>query len=589
MIEKIKNKCSLLIKDLLERFTTYLPVIVLGVLLCFTIILIIGEPVVVVGVASMLTIKNLYKTTFSLHNYIRHAIELLSIVLLGTLACFNIFIAIIINATLLFYFAFVYSDNFKLGGYFTLALQLLLMQYQGAIPLYHLSYRLLCYLYCIAVGGVFLLLCNNLFNKHQDNDYVIKGCNVVADMLKSLLGEKSLKKEDLFTLTTGFCKENYIQMCNQGYVLDETQKHNFLALVTLQQLSDLVYDSSEKLGELSQQDIEYFTALHEHFTKAKTLKRLAIELSNFVNDNSLSNPQLSSLWKKYLLRLSSYLKYNSKPVIKTSLKTAYKFRRLVMQKRFSLASYCTRNALQLASIIAIGCFIASLIPLKQTMVIPIIALCVLTIYPHNKFRETAKSGIGVILCVALYMLVLGVIPLEIRLAVTMIISTIGIFLCNSTFGQSIFAMQLITGVMYPTSIIGADALVKIVFIFLAFLLAGLLAKWIFHTVDIRRYKLHIGDLAQINWTELSYLSRAKLNEATDHYICEMMIIQHLLVDHLSNSTDEQIAGNKIRYSNMLSYNCDLLSEICYAITILKLSKLPYEWMLAMKKRLTNIF
>ncbi len=589
MIEKIKEKCLAGLKALPDRFIMYLPVVILGVVLCLSIIFIIGEPVVVVGVATILTVKGLYKTTFSLQNYIRNAIELFVIVLFGTLACFNLFLTIAINAVFLFYFAYVYSDNFKLGGYFTLVLQLLLMQYQGAVPFNHLGYRLLCFLYCIAVCGIFLLIFNNLFNKHQDSIYVTKGCKAIADMLNSLLGEKSPVKVDMFALTTDFCKENYINMCNQGYVLDETAKHNFLALMTLQQLSDLIYDSATKLGVLTQQDIDYFTKLQKHFIKAKSLKRLAMEISNFVKDNSLSNPQLSSLWKKYLLILSGYLKYNAKPVIKSDLKNAYKFRRLVMQKRLSLSSYCTRNALQLAAIVTIGSVLAALIPLKQSTVIPIVALAVLTVYPHKRFRETVSGGVVVIFCIVFYMLLLGILPLEVRIPVAIIICVIGMFLCNNAFGQSIFAVQLITGVMYPTSIIGVDALVKMLFVVIAFVLTGLLAKWIFHTADIRRYKLHIGDLAQLNWTELSFLSRSKLNESTDHYLCEMMMIQHLLVDHLSNGSDEQVASNRIRYSNMLSYNCDLLSEIAYALTILRLSKLPYDWMLAMKKRLTNIF
>lgn len=589
MIEKIKNYCTTGVKELKNRFIMYLPVIILGIALCFSIIFIIGEPVVVVGVVAMLSIKGLYKTTFNLQNYIRYALEFFVIVLFGTLACFNFFLAIIINAVLLFCFAYVYSDNFKLGGYFTLSLQLLLMQYQGAIPFNHLGYRLLCCVYCIAVCGVFLLVFNNLFNKHNDSKYVTKGCKAISDMLSSLISEEVNQKEDIFSLTTNFCKENYIDMCNQGYILDETAKHNFLALMTLQQLSDLIYDSATKLGELTQQDIDYFSKLQKHFEKQKSLKRLAIELSNFVDDNSLSNPQLSSLWKKYLLTLSGYLKYNAKPVIKTSLKTAYKFRRLVMQKRFSLSSYCTRNALQLVSIITIGCVLAWLIPLKQTILIPIMSLAVLTVYPNGKFRNTIKGGAEVVLCIAFYMLILTLLPLELRVAVAIILSIIGVFLCNSSFGQSIFAVQLVAGVMYPTTMVGADSLVKILFVVMAFVLAGLLAKWIFHTIDIRRYKLHIGDLAQLNWTQLSFLSRATLNEGTEHYLCEMMMIQYLLVDHLSNGTEQQIISDKIRYSNMLSYNCDLLSEIAYALTILRLSKLPYDWMLAMKKRLTNIF
>ena len=68
-----------------------------------------------------------------------------------------------------------------------------------------------------------------------------------------------------------------------------------------------------------------------------------------------------------------------------------------------------------------------------------------------------------------------------------------------------------------------------------------------------------------------------------------MFIQHLMLEHISNSSKDLVDSNRIRYSNMLSFNCDLLTEIAYAMTVLKPVALPREWIIAMKKRLTNVF
>ena len=62
-----------------------------------------------------------------------------------------------------------------------------------------------------------------------------------------------------------------------------------------------------------------------------------------------------------------------------------------------------------------------------------------------------------------------------------------------------------------------------------------------------------------------------------------------MVDHLNSCSVDKNENGKVRYSGMLSFNCDLLTEIAYAMTILKPKMLPKGWITAMKKRLTNIF
>lgn len=589
MINKLKNSCITGLNNLATNFLMYLPVAILGIIMCFSINAIFGAELVVVGLVSILSIKELYKTTFNTANYLRKAGYLLLVVVMGTLASVNVMVGAFINFVLIFAFAFIFCDNLSVGKFFIMSLQLLLMQYPGYIPINEILPRLLCYLFCVGVGGAFLLLFNNIFRKHKDNQYVLKGCEEIANKLKSLLDDSTNGKLDLFALTTDFCKSKYKGMLNQDYLLDEATKNDFLALMTMEQLSDLIYDTPAKLGELAENDRVYFEELIKYFSKIKSLKRLSINLSNFVDDYSLSNPQLSSLWKKYILTLSGYLKYRGKPVIKTSVREAVKFRISVLKKRFTTTSYNLRNALQMAIIVTICAALSELLPISDAVLCPITALAVLSVPYEKRIKLTFTGAVGIIAVAVAYMGMLKMFPFDARVPVAFIISVLCMATSKSIFASVAFSTQLLSAVLFPSACISPEVLLKIVYVAVGCILSFLLVEWIFSTPKSQRYKLHTSDLAQFDWSAVHHLEHIRLDDPTKNYLCEIMLIQHLMVEHINNSSDEKVESNKIRYSSMLSFNCDLLTEIAYALTILRPNKLPKDWVLAMKKRLTNIF
>lgn len=589
MVNKLKNGCVEWLNSLATNFLMYLPVAVLGILMCFAINAIWGAELIVVGLVSILTIKELYKTTYNTANYLRNAGYLLLIVIMGTLASVNIFAGVAINFVLVLAFAFIFCDNLSVGRFFIMSLQLLLMQYQGYVGIAELLPRLLCYLFCMAVGGVFLLLFNNLFRKHRDNQYVLKGCQEIADKLKSLLDENANGSVDLFSLTTEFCKSKYEGVLNQDYILDEASKNDFLALMTMEQLSDLIYDTPSKLPELNENDRAYFEELIRYFSKIKTLKRLSINLSNFVDEYSLSNPQLSSLWKKYILTLSGYLKYRGKPVVKTNVKEAVKFRASVLKKRFSISSYNLRNALQMSIVVTLCALISQILPISDAMLCPITALAVLSLKQENRLKLTIIGSVGVIAVSVAYMGILKMFPFDARVPVAFIVSVLCLITARSLFARIAFSTQLLSAVLLPSAVISPEALLKILYVAVGCAVAWFFLEWVLSTPKSQRYKLHTSDLAQFDWSAIHQFEHTRLDDPTKNYLCEIMLIQHLMVEHISNSSNEKVESNKIRYSSMLSFNCDLLTEIAYALTILRPSKLPKDWVLAMKKRLTNIF
>ncbi len=589
MFNKLKNGCISGLKGLATNFLTYLPVAVLGIILCFSVKAIFGAGYILVALVSLLSVKGLFKTTLNTSNYLRNAVYLLFIVLMGTLAGLNIFAGIFINLVLIFAFAFIFCDNFKEGKLFMFTLQLLLMQYQGHITANMLLPRMLSCVFCIAVGGVFLTLYNNMFRKRKDNIYVLNGCEEIAQKLKALLDDNSKGKIDLFNLTTSFCKDEYDKMLNQDYLLDEAIKNDFLALMTLEQMSDLIYDTPAKLGKLTDNDKAYFEELVKYFSKIKSLKRLSINLSNFVDEYRLSNPQLSSLWKKYILTLASFLKYRGKPVIKTSVKEAVAFRYSVLKKRFTITSQNFRNALQMSLFVTVCTALAQLISISDIILCPIALTAIMAISQDKRLKLTLIGCTGIIAVASIYMWGLKIVPFESRVTVAIIASIICLTTVKNIFAVVAFSTQLLSCIYFESATISPEAMLKIMYVIFACLFGLLLTEFVLATPKSQRYKLHTSDLTQFDWSAMHQLENVRLDDPRKSYLCEIMLIQHLMVDHISNSSTSKIESNKIRYSSMLSFNCDLLSEIAYALTILRPSKLPKDWVLAMKKRLTNIF
>ncbi|MBQ7521552.1 MAG: hypothetical protein IJU14_01575 [Clostridia bacterium] len=596
MFTKLKDNFVVLIKDIWKTFKHYLPVSVMGIALCFIVNAIYGSDMICIAVVCIITLKELFDTTFNVFNYIRQFTLLLMIITIGIFGGLNPFVATAVNLLVVGVVSFVFGDNFHFGGMsFTVCLQLLLMEYARAMDLYRIPFAyvctLICFVYSVACLCLFHVIANSTFVRKKDNPYVLDGCKAIANKLKIFINKEHIKKDrDLFLITKDFCKATHGAFVNQGCLLDETQKKHLLSLMTLQQISDLIYDTKSKLPELNEDDQRYFEELCRVFTKIKSLKRLAIEINGFVEDYSLSNKTLSSLWKKYLLSLVDSLKFRNRPMIKSRFRQAMRFRISVLKKRFSFSySYNLRKSIKTAITLAVCTLLGQVLPITDAMILPVSALAVLSIYPELKFSYTLRGIGGMIITCVLYMAVLSTVPFNIRLPLTFIFSVMAMFSVRSPFMKAVFSSLIISVVIFPTALIGGEVMIKSAVMLSACLISWLVVKFVLKTPSYRIYNFHTSDLAQINWTAMYLLEHSQFNSPATPYLCELMFLQHLMVDHISNTPFTNTQNNKMRYSGMLSFNCDLLSEIAYAMTILKPVALPADWMIAMKKRLTNIF
>ena len=596
MFTKLRNKSVTLCGDILDALKKYLPVSLAGIVLCLMVNAIYGSDMMCIAVVSIITLKELFTTTFNIFNYIRHFVILLVVITVGIFAGLNPFVATGVNLVLVGLVSFVLCDNFRIGGIsFNICLQLLLMEYAGAMELYRIPFAFICTLICFAFCIVFLLICHlistNFFVNKTDNPYVLDGCKAISNKLKMFLNKENVKKDrDLFLITKEFCKTDYNTFTNQGYLLDERQKKHLLSLMTLQQISDLIYDTKSKLPEINDDDRKYFEKLSQIFTKIKSLKRLAIEINGFVEDYALSNKTMSSLWKKYLLALVDSIRLRSRPAIKSSFRQSLRFRISVLKKRLAFSySYNLRKSVQTAVAVALCTLLGQILPVTDAMILPLSALAVLSVYPEMKLLHSLKGIAGMVTCCVIYMLLLGTVPFYLRVTLTFIVTVIVLMTVNSTFMKAIFSSLILSIVIFPTAVVGEEVWIKSVVMLAGGCISWLTVKFLFNTPSRRKYKFHTSDLAQVDWTAIHLLEHAKFNHVNTSYLCELMFLQHLMVDHIDNTPCENMDNDKIRYSSMLSFNCDLLSEISYALTILKPVALPEEWIIAMKKRLTNIF
>ena len=596
MFAKFKDKSAVGLKSVLNNIKKYLPVAVFGVALCFLINAVYGEDMMCIAVVCIITVKNLFDTTLNIRSYLWQFLLLLLIITVGIFAGMNFIALTIVNALFVGVMSFVLCDNFKIGGLpFTLCLQLLIMEYARTMELYRVPFAFLCTLLCFILSIAFLTvyyeICINVLKKNKNNPYILNGCKAIANKLRMFLDKENVKKDrDLYLITKDFCSCYQNTMINQGYLLDEKQKKQFLALMTLQQISDLIYHTKSKFPEINENDRKYFEELFRIFTTVKSLKRLAVELNGFVDDFSLSNSTISSQWRKYLLSFADYLKYGSRrPAIKSSFKKAVEFKLSILKKRLSLSgSFSLRKSVQTAAAVGLCTLIAQFLPITDAMILPVVALTVFTVYPEAKIRCTLWGVACMIATCLLYMVIFSAVPFGWRVALTFVVMVTAVVSVENPFMKSISACLILSSVIFPTAVIGGEVLIKSAVMLAGCCISWLVAKFLLPTKRHQIYKYHIIDLAQTDWSIMQLLENSCFDSTANTYLCEMLFLQHLMVDHINSTPFENTRGNDNRFESMISFNCDILSEIAYAVTILKPVTLPNSWIIEMKKRLTIV-
>lgn len=593
MLEKANKFITLKIKDII----TYIPVIIFGIAMLSVCKIFFGNESTVAAVPFLLFSKELYKTAFSLENYCKNLIIILSILLLGTFASMSFITSLIINFLFIFFILFTLNDDFISDKHFVYGISFFIVQLCGG-AFEVIPQRLITYVCCAMATGIFLYLSFRFSKeKNRDNSYVKRSCSIIARQMNLLLNNKSnISDGDILNTAIAYCKEEYKKDALQENLMNEREKFNLMALMSMEQFSELIYDTHNQCRNFTQSDIEYFAILQKIFSQSKNLKRLAMEINDFVEKNQLSNPHINEMWKKQLMNISANLniKTTVKPVIKCPLKTSLsiKLKLLKMRLNLNMKSYSFRVALQSTVILTIaaaaGYIFQNVFNIDFGFLLPLMTYTTYTIYNRSEIKMLGIKSLCALLTMILFTLAMYSLSGEARLILCIIIGVIMLCCLNSKLGILVFAFELTVTSAAPAVTIEPALILRIIFIIAGFAICVILTKFVLRTQNWQRFTYMINDIMSYNVISLEILENANLFDKEHNMIYELLLNQHLLVDKINTCDEDRFQFNRQLYSKIFSYNCDLLTDLTYALTIIKPNKLSENWIIHTKEKLKKI-
>lgn len=593
MLEKINEVITLKIKNII----TYIPVIILGIVMVGICKIFFGNESTVVAIPFLLFSKGLYKTTFSFENYGKNLIIIFAMLLLGTFASMSFIASLIINFVFIFFILFALKDDFAKDKHFVYGLSFFIIQLcKGSFAV--ISQRMITFVCCGILIGTFLYLSCHFSKKNiKDNIYVKKSCSIIARQMNLLLNNKSnVSDSDILSTTIAYCRNEYEKAALQENLMNEREKFNLMALMSMEQFSELIYDTHNQCRNFTDGDIEYFSHLQKIFSQSKNLKRLAMEIDDFTEKNQLSNTHINEMWKRLLLNISANLNIKStvKPNIKCSIKKSLDIKVKILKSRFKLnmKSYCFRNALQNTIILTIASqtayILQNVLNIDYGFLIPLMAYTTYTIYNKNNIKTLCLESALSAFVMVLFALFMNSFAGEIRIILCVIIGVILLCCLNSKLGVLIFAFELTVTVAAPAVTIEPFIILIILFMITGFLISTTFPEFLLCTRDWQRFIYMTNDILSYNVISLNVLANANLFDKEQNMVCELLLNQHLLVDKINNCEEDRFHFNKQLYSKIFSYNCDLLTELTYALTVIKPNKLTQNWIIHTKEKMKKI-
>lgn len=583
---KIKSKISDYVRLLLHN----LPVILLAVAMFWGTKFACGTDVGVVSVLYLFTMSDLFKGKFSMQLFGKYTIITFLSVTLGTIAVMNFFAAIVINFIYMFILVYFFKDRFATNRFYIFGLEFVLMQLLP-VDFSVLGWRVVSFAGCAVVSCVFLYIMSHFMKKTVVSSKAIDtACNIFCRQL-SMLSEADTAcsgVEDMFAVTTDFCKKTYDSMYKNDYLLTQRQRQDMKILTVLEEFSKLVYDTVANHKEMSEEDRVYFNNLQEVFIISKNQKRLAIELEYFAKNNNLTHQALNELWKKYIQKLSDALKPTMTNALQGSHIKVLKFKLKYLKNNLNMSSISFRKSLQCVTVYTVCVALAAIIPIDYSYFIPLAAFTLFTIFPRYSFKICLPQIGALVVGYAAYALTIDMLPLDYRLIAAIAVSFAVLGVTKNTLVQMVFASEAVVLSVFPIISIETSVMLRVMFILLGIVIGFAGARWLLSTKLYDFYRFSANDVVVYNDLVLDKLENMDLTQVNDNYVYEIILIEHLLIAAIDNSPNDKNGLDEHRYAKLMTYNCNFLTELSYALVAIDTKNISANWIRHCKEQIPKM-
>ena len=551
------------IKKYFKMFIGVIPFLIFAIFLFITISALFGTTNALLGIVFLFFAKMMMYSKVSTFNYVKYGMLFVIAAIIATIASFNIWTSVILNFGFLFILTFAYSNDFAPKNHFLIGLEFVLLQMnRGTIG--DISDRVLAVLYALLVTYIFVLIMKGLNKKPDSNPFIYKGYSLVGDYFQKLSKGKikDISVNEIYSLTSKYCKATYNDVIKQDGLLNDSQKYNFHVLLSVEHLIQLIYETNKNHEKLTKDDLNYFKKLSLIFKKSQTHVEAYQKLDRFLKKNKLSVDYMETDFRLALSSLSALLKSKENMQSnKTPFWIGFKFKMWMLKHRVGLDHFQFRFALQTALVVSLCFAISDVLPIINSYWIPITAYTTLTTYPDDTLKDTWKRILGTIVGLIVFGLVTQFIPDDYRLLVTLLLGFTIMLCTTSPFVNMIFGSQMAVACLYPDMSLSSSMLLRVSFVIIGSIIVIVVIRAFLHTKKQDAFKFKLRELIKNNQYLIIELKHTLNTNSRGPYIDEFIMLSHLIIDELEILSQSQDVYDEKQITKLLNYNYRFIIEM----------------------------
>lgn len=410
----------------------------------------------------------------------------------------------------------VNSDDYLPRNHFWLGLGfLMLMVYPVGVD--GIGTRILATLFTIAVTTVFVYVMRRIFLRmgeldvfKRDRAYMRRGFDSVGTQLTELAeGDlERLNRHELFELAQSYATLEYGTVFRQNGLLSGRQGYTFALLLCMEQVVYNIKAAANNYSKFDETEKAYYLDLAKLFFgfgegRISTVHQMADEIEDFLSTRKLNVPEHDESWRAILettmrtLRDTRLAKDTSTPFLKS-----LGYRLYYLRDNVSLRNTQTRFALQLACVVTLAQTVNVLLTAYADAMfgiwIPMVAFTIVNTYSDETLKSTGRNIVGTLIGVAIFVLLVNLVPLEARVVVavflgyTIILTEIG-RMWNVAGGT-----QMALSALYPYATLGTAASTRLMLVLIGALCVVTLIFFVMNTRRSETVRAKLVEMERID-------------------------------------------------------------------------------------------
>lgn len=415
----------------------------------------------------------------SVRNYAVRVAWFLVMALCASLAGLHPVAMVVGTGVYLFLVTIINSDDYLPRNHFWLGLgYLMLLVYP--VTLDEIAPRMCATLLAIAATTAFVFVARYLLSKTgeldvfaRDRSWMREALDEVGRQLVSLAEGRldSIDPRRLFDLTQQYASMEYGTVFRQNGLLSGRQAYTFALLLCVEQVAYNIRAASNNFDKFDEQEKSYYRDLSELFFafgqgRIRSVSQFASELNAFLESHHLDVVDHDESWRAILETLlrtveDTRLSHdNTTPLLKS-----LGYRLYYLRDNVNLRNTQTRFALQLSLIVSVAMTVDVLLTAYADVVfgiwIPMVAFTLVNTYSDETLRSTVRNIAGTILGLGIFVILVNVLPPEVRMPVAVVLGYVVILAKAGPFVSVAAATQMALGALFPYATLGTTLFTRL--------------------------------------------------------------------------------------------------------------------------------